>query len=199
MDMTGQYRIAAPRERVWIALNDPKVLKACIPGCESISKTSDTEMDAVATVALGPVKAKFRGKVTLSELKKPESYTLSGEGQGGAAGFAKGEAKVKLTPEGDGTILDYAVKASIGGKLAQLGQRLIDGAAKKMADEFFAKFAIEASGGKPAGKITLPDLSPGAIRPAKSKPGIPVLDPPLWIPIAIGALSLIVIFATLVR
>jgi uncharacterized protein len=199
MDMTGQYRIAAPRENVWAALNDPKVLKACIPGCEEIVKHSDTEMDATAVVALGPVKAKFKGKVTLSELNKPESYTLTGEGQGGAAGFAKGEAKVKLTPDGDDTILDYAVKASIGGKIAQLGQRLIDGAAKKMADDFFAKFAMEASGGKAATKIKLPDLSPQAIPAQKARPGVPVLDPPLWIPIAIAVVSLIVLFATLVR
>ena len=199
MDMTGQYRIAAPREKVWAALNDPKVLKACIPGCEEIVKLSDTEMDATAIVALGPVKAKFKGKVTLSDLNKPESYTLSGEGQGGAAGFAKGEAKVKLTDQGGETLLDYAVKANIGGKLAQLGQRLIDGAAKKMADDFFAKFAVEASGGKPASKLTLPDLSPQAIPPRKGKPGIPVLDPPIWIPIAIAVISVFVLFATLVR
>lgn len=199
MDMTGQYRIAANRDRVWIALNDPKILKACIPGCEEIVKKSDTEMDAVAIVALGPVKAKFKGKVTLSDLNKPESYTLSGEGQGGAAGFAKGEAKVKLTPDGDDTILDYTVKANIGGKLAQLGQRLIDGAAKKMADDFFAKFAVEASGGKPATKIKLPDLSPSALSTKASPPGVPVLDPPIWIPIAIAVASLVVIFATLVR
>jgi hypothetical protein len=199
MDMTGQYRIAAPREKVWAALNDPKVLKACIPGCEEIAKISDTEMDATAIVALGPVKAKFKGKVTLSDLNPPESYTLSGEGQGGAAGFAKGEAKVKLTADGADTILDYAVKANIGGKLAQLGQRLIDGAAKKMADDFFAKFSVEASGGKPAAKIKLPDLSPQAIPGQTARPGIPVFDPPIWVPFAIAVLSLIVLFATLVR
>lgn len=199
MDMTGQYRIEAPREKVWAALNDPTVLKACIPGCEEIVKLSDTEMNATATVALGPVKAKFKGKVTLSDLNKPESYTLSGEGQGGAAGFAKGEAKVKLTPDGDATIMEYAVKANIGGKLAQLGQRLIDGAAKKMADDFFAKFAVEASGGKAATKIKLPDLSPQAIPGQKPKPGVPVLDPPIWIPIAIAVIAIVVLFSTLVR
>jgi uncharacterized protein len=199
MDMTGQYKIAAAREKVWAALNDPKVLKACIPGCEELSKLSDTEMEATALVALGPVKAKFKGKVRLSDLNKPESYTLSGEGQGGAAGFAKGEAKVKLTAEGDETLLDYAVKANIGGRLAQMGQRLIDGAAKKMADDFFAKFAVEASGGKPAAKIKLPDLSPSAIPAQRAKPGIPVLDPPIWIPIAIAIISIVVLFATLVR
>lgn len=199
MDMSGQYKITAPREKVWKALNDPKVLKICIPGCEEIVKRSDTEMDAVATVALGPVKAKFRGRVTLSDLNEPESYTLSGEGQGGAAGFAKGEAKVKLTQDGDGTILDYVVKANIGGKLAQLGQRLIDGAAKKMADDFFARFAVEASGGQAAVKITLPDLSPKAIPVRPNAPGVPVLAPPLWIPLAISILSLVALAATLVR
>jgi hypothetical protein len=199
MDMSGQYRIAAPREKVWAALNDPKILQACIPGCETLTKLSDTEMEATAVVALGPVKAKFKGKVVLSELNKPESYTLSGEGQGGAAGFAKGEAKVRLTAEGEDTLLDYDVKANIGGRLAQMGQRLIDGAAKKMADDFFAKFAVEASGGKPAAKIKLPDLTPGALPPRQAKPGVPVLDPPIWIPIAIAVVSIIVLFATLVR
>jgi uncharacterized protein len=199
MDMTGQYRISAPREKVWEALNDPAVLKACIPGCEELTKHSPTEMEATALVALGPVKAKFKGKVTLSDLNKPESYTLSGEGQGGAAGFAKGEAKVKLTPDGDETVLDYIVKANIGGRLAQLGQRLIDGAAKKMADDFFAKFAEAASGGKPAKKIKLPDLSPSAI-PARKSPTTPLaVDPPVWIPIAIAVVSFFVLVATLVR
>lgn len=199
MDMSGQYKIAAPREKVWKALNDPQVLKVCIPGCEEIVKRSDTEMDAVATVSLGPVKAKFRGKVTLSALNPPESYTLTGEGQGGAAGFAKGEAKVKLTPDGEATVLDYVVKANIGGKLAQLGQRLIDGAAKKMADDFFARFAIEASGGQPASQAAPSDQRAAAPPARAGKADAPVFDPPIWIPLAISVLSLLVLAATLVR
>jgi hypothetical protein len=199
MDMTGEYRIAAPREKVWTALNDPKVLQKCIPGCEEITKLSDTEMDATATVALGPVKAKFKGRVTLSELNPPESYTLSGEGQGGAAGFAKGQAKVRLQPDGDGTVLSYEVQANIGGRLAQMGQRLIDGAAKKMADDFFAKFAAEAAGGTPGIKIKLPDLSPSAIPAQGPRRGVPVLDPPVWIPIAITIVALLTIVFTSVR
>jgi carbon monoxide dehydrogenase subunit G len=132
MDMTGEYKIAAPRERVWAALNDPDILRQAIPGCEELNKLSDTELEGAARAKIGPVSARFKGKVTLSELNPPESYVLTGEGSGGAAGFAKGEAKVVLTADGDATTLRYTVKATIGGKPAQLGQRLIDGAAKKI-------------------------------------------------------------------
>ena len=119
----------------------PKFLKACIPGCEQFDKLSDTEFQAVSTTKIGPVKAKFKGKVTLSDLDPPNGYKISGQGDGGVAGFAKGGATVKLEPKECGTLLSYTVEAHIGGKLAQLGQRLINGAAKKMADEFFKKFA----------------------------------------------------------
>jgi hypothetical protein len=199
MDMTGEYRIAAPREKVWTALNDPEVLRKCIPGCEHIAKLSDTEMDATAVVALGPVKAKFKGRVTLSELNPPESYVLTGEGQGGPAGFAKGQAKVRLRPDGADTILAYEVQANIGGKLAQLGQRLIDGAARKMADDFFAKFSAEAAGGVAGTKLKLPDLSTQAIPPNSARRAVPVFDPPLWLPIAITILALLTIVLTSVR
>ena len=141
MDMTGEYRIAAPRQKVWEALNDPEVLKQCIPGCEEIDKQSDTEMTAKVTAKVGPVKARFGGKVTLSDLDPPNGYKISGEGSGGAAGFAKGGAAVRLADEGAGTLLTYNVEAQIGGKLAQLGQRLVNGAAKKLADDFFRNFA----------------------------------------------------------
>jgi carbon monoxide dehydrogenase subunit G len=141
MEMTGEHRIAAPRSVVWDGLNDPEVLRQSIPGCDTLEKTSPTEMTATVTAKVGPVKASFGGQVTLSNLNPPESYTISGEGKGGAAGFAKGGADVKLVEDGDGTLLQYAVKANIGGKLAQLGARLIDGTAKKMADDFFARFA----------------------------------------------------------
>jgi uncharacterized protein len=141
MTMNGEYQLAVPRETVWAKLNDTEILKACIPGCEQFDKLSDTEFQAVSTTKIGPVKAKFKGKVTLSDLDPPNGYKISGQGDGGVAGFAKGGATVKLEPKEGGTLLSYTVEAQIGGKLAQLGQRLINGAAKKMADEFFKKFA----------------------------------------------------------
>lgn len=140
MDMTGEYRIPVSRERVWAALNDPAMLKAALPGCESLEKVSDTEFAAVVVAKVGPVKAKFNGNVALSNLNPPHSYTIAGEGKGGAAGFAKGGADVNLTEEDGATVLRYTARADVGGKLAQLGSRLIDGTAKKMADEFFANF-----------------------------------------------------------
>ncbi|WP_306143696.1 carbon monoxide dehydrogenase subunit G [Roseibium sp. MMSF_3412] len=148
MDMNGTHRIPAKREAVWQALNDPEVLKACIPGCESLEKTSDTEMNASVTAKIGPVKAKFKGAVTLENINAPESYTIVGEGKGGVAGFAKGSADVKLSEEGEETVLTYEAKAQVGGKLAQLGSRLVDSSAKKMAEDFFSKFT-EMVGGTP--------------------------------------------------
>lgn len=142
MTMTGEVQLAAPRDVVWAKLNDPEVLKACIPGCEELNKTSDTEFHAVATQKIGPVKARFRGKVQLTDLNPPNGYKIVGEGEGGVAGFAKGGATVSLSEKDGGTLLSYNVEAHIGGKLAQLGQRLINGAAKKVADEFFQKFAM---------------------------------------------------------
>ena len=144
MTMSGEYQIAAPREVVWAKLNDAEVLKACIPGCESLDKLSDTEFQAVAVTKIGPVKAKFKGKVHLTDLDPPNGYKISGEGDGGIAGFAKGGAVVGLVPKDGGTLLTYNVEAQIGGKLAQIGQRLVNGAAKKMADDFFEKFAAAA-------------------------------------------------------
>ena len=146
MTMNGEVQLAAPPQTVWEKLNDVETLKACIPGCESLEKTSDNEMQAVATVKIGPVKAKFKGKVTLSDLDPPNGYKISGQGDGGVAGFAKGGATVKLTPKDGGTLLDYAVDAQIGGKLAQLGQRLIDSTARKLAGEFFASFGNVVGG-----------------------------------------------------
>jgi uncharacterized protein len=141
MTMSGEYELAVPPQTVWEKLNDPAILKACIPGCEQLDKTSDTEFQAVATVKIGPVKAKFKGRVTLSDLDPPHGYKISGQGDGGVAGFAKGGATVRLTPKNGGTLLAYNVDAQIGGKLAQLGQRLVNGAAKKVADDFFENFA----------------------------------------------------------
>ncbi len=141
MEMTGERHIPAPRRKVWEALNDPAVLKASIPGCESLEKLSDTELKAQAAVRIGPISTRFTGKVLLSELDPPNGYTIGGEGQGGVAGFAKGGATVHLEDEGDGTRLHYEVKAQVGGKIAQLGARLIDATAKQMADAFFDRFA----------------------------------------------------------
>ncbi len=141
MTMNGEVQLAASREAVWAKLNDPEVLKSCIPGCEQLDKTSDTEFQAIATIKIGPVKARWKGKVRLSDLDPPNGYRISGEGEGGVAGFAKGGATVSLSDKDGGTLLTYNVEAQIGGKLAQLGQRLINSAAKKTADDFFANFA----------------------------------------------------------
>jgi uncharacterized protein len=147
MDLTGEYIIAAPRQKVWEALNDADVLRKCIPGCESLEKQSDTEMSATVVTKIGPVKAKFSGEVRLENINAPVSYTIAGEGKGGIAGFAKGGADVTLEDVPEGTKLSFAVKAQIGGKLAQLGSRLIDSTVKKLADQFFDKFSksVEAA------------------------------------------------------
>jgi carbon monoxide dehydrogenase subunit G len=141
MEMTESREIGAPRAVVWAGLNDPEILRQCIPGCESLEKLSDTEMQAKVTLKIGPVKATFKGAVTLKDLDPPNAYTISGEGTGGAAGHAKGSAFVQLEENEAGTTLNYAVKVQIGGKLAQLGGRLIDATAKKLAGEFFTKFS----------------------------------------------------------
>ena len=167
MDMTGEYRIPAPREKVWAALNDPAVLKASLPGCESLEKASDHEFAATVIAKVGPVKAKFNGHVTLLNLNPPEGYTISGEGKGGAAGFAKGGADVKLTEvSANETILTYTAKADVGGKLAQLGSRLIDATAKKMADEFFNNFVKQV-----APPAAAPALEPEAQPEPETEPG----------------------------
>ena len=141
MEMTGHYQIPASREKVWAALNDPVVLKACIPGCEDLEKLSDTEMTATVKAKVGPVSATFKGNVTLSNLDPPNGCTITGEGKGGPAGFAKGGADVTLAEDDGATLLTYTAKAQVGGKLAQVGARLIDATAKQMADQFFAAFA----------------------------------------------------------
>jgi len=151
MEMTGERRIAAPRERVWEALNDPAVLQAAIPGCESVERIGDDQFQARVAVKLGPMSARFGGKVLLSNINPPASYTISGEGQGGAMGFAKGGADVALEEEGpDQTLLRYNVKAQVGGKMAQLGARLIDSTAKSMAEQFFDRFAAQLAPPVPA-------------------------------------------------
>jgi len=139
--MKGEVMLPADRAAVWAALNDPEVLKRCIPGAQELEKLSDTEFQASVRAAVGPVKATFKGRVVLSEIDAPNGYTISGEGQGGVAGFAKGGAKVRLAEAEGGTLMTYEVEANVGGKLAQLGGRLINGVAKKYADEFFDTFA----------------------------------------------------------
>ncbi|MFT6558159.1 CoxG family protein [Sneathiella sp.] len=141
MEMSEEYLLPAPREQVWQALNDAEILKSCIPGCQELEKLSDTEFTAVVTAKIGPVKAKFKGAVELCDLRPPESYRITGQGSGGIAGFAKGDATVTLTDTENGkTLLKYQVNAAIGGKLAQLGQRLVASTSKKMAAQFFNSF-----------------------------------------------------------
>ena len=151
MQMQGERTIDAGRAEVWHALNSPEVLKACIPGCDELEKTSPTSFEATVTQKVGPVKARFKGVVELSDIVEAESYTITGAGKGGAAGFAKGGARVRLEDAGDGTRLVYEAEAKVGGKLAQLGSRLIDGFAKKMADDFFTRFqeAVEGPAEEP--------------------------------------------------
>ncbi len=146
MEMNGSHIIPASREAVWEALNDADVLRACIPGCEELEMSSPTEMSATVVTKIGPVKAKFKGDVTLENLNPPNSYTISGEGKGGIAGFAKGGADVTLTEVPEGTQLDYNVDAKVGGKIAQLGSRLIDSTARKLADQFFTNFSEKVGG-----------------------------------------------------
>lgn len=165
MELTGQERIAAPRAHVWQALNDPEILKACIPGCESIELLSPTEMKARVALKLGPIKASFSGQVTLSDIDPPNGYTISGEGNGGSVGGARGSAQVKLTEESGATLLNYNVSSQVSGKIAQLGARLVDATAQKLAGDFFGKFRelvgtpaaiAEAPQSPPAAAITTP-------------------------------------------
>ena len=186
MDMTGEFRIPAPRRKVWEALNDPEILKQSIPGCEEIEKISPTELAAKVTAKVGPVKARFGGKVILSDLDPPNGYKITGEGSGGAAGFAKGGATVRLADDGDGTRLTYVVEAHVGGKLAQIGSRLIDATARKMAEDFFTRFS-SIVGGVPAAAAAEPEvaLETAAQRPSPPPAAAPPaglrLPPALWV------------------
>ncbi len=197
MDMKGEYRITASREKVWDALNDPEILKQCIAGCEELDKTSDTEFTARVHTRIGPVSAKFTGKVELSEIDPPNGYRISGEGQGGVAGFAKGGAAVKLTEDGDATVLTYEANATVGGKLAQIGSRLIDATARKMADDFFGKFA--AAVGEPAEAADAADAdTPAAVTaPASDAPAASLggLSPAVWVGglVALAVVVLIIV------
>jgi carbon monoxide dehydrogenase subunit G len=160
MDMSGERRIPAPREKVWAALNDPEILRSSIPGCETMEKLSDTELKATAAVRIGPISARFTGKVQLLDLDPPNGYRIAGEGQGGVAGFAKGGATVRLIEDGSDTIMAYDVKAQVGGKIAQLGARLIDATAKQMADAFFDRFAATVGAPEPVPMSVAGDEAP---------------------------------------
>ncbi len=178
MDMTGERRIPAPRQVVWNALNDPDVLRVTLPGCESLEKQSDTAMKATATVKIGPISARFTGNVQLSEMDPPNGYTISGEGQGGVAGFAKGGAKVKLVDDGGATTLSYEVHAQVGGKLAQLGARLVDASAKQLADQFFDRFSARvAPAAAPASPAVTARVVPAAPAPVVATPVPPAPYP----------------------
>ncbi len=205
MKITGEHRIPADRNTVWQALNDPEILRVCLPGCDTIEKTSDTHMNAKITTRIGPVKASFSGSVTLSDLDPPNGYTITGEGQGGAAGFASGGAKVRLTDDGPGvTLLSYEAEARVGGKLAQIGSRLIDSTVKKLSEEFFTAFAEKVGGpapipaepeaAAPAATAPTPTVAPSkAATPGTSAPrqGIPTA---IWVGglIAIGIILILV-------
>lgn len=212
MEMTGEYTIPAPREKVWDALNDPEVLAACIPGCQELNKDSDTELSATVKSKVGPVSATFKGKVTLSEIDPPNGYKISGEGTGGVAGFAKGGAEVKLADADGGTTLTYVATAQVGGKLAQIGSRLIDSTAKKMANEFFGKFAEEVGGDAPAAEAAA-DPAPAAAAaeetPAPSTPEEPAaaventaaesgggISPAVWVGGLIVAVIVVLVLVT---
>lgn len=197
MELTGQQVIAAPIDRTWVALNDPGTLKECIAGCESIDKTGDDEYAVVMAVRIGPVNAKFKGRLKLQNLQPPSSYTIAFEGQGGVAGFGKGSADVRLTPQGGNTTLDYTARATVGGKIAQIGSRLVDAAAKKMADDFFAAFNAKvgaaavpaASDGQVAGAgaAAEPAAAPAPVAPAATpRPSGPG-GIPRWAWIAVAA------------
>ena len=151
MEMTGEQLIPASQLDTWNALNDPEILKACVPGCETIEKTGENEYQVLMVARVGPVSAKFKGKLALSDLDPPNAYSIAFEGQGGAAGFGKGGAQVRLATESDGTRLSYSVKASVGGKLAQIGSRLVDAAARKIANDFFQAFNDKVAGAHGAG------------------------------------------------
>ncbi|MBS0272947.1 MAG: carbon monoxide dehydrogenase subunit G [Proteobacteria bacterium] len=205
MDFSGRYLIPASPKIVWAALTDAEILKSCIPGCERVTKTDDTHFEATASLKIGPVKATFKGNVALENLDPPHRATLKGEGQGGVAGFAKGEAEIALTPEDDETVLTYTAKANVGGKLAQIGQRLIDGAAKQIADDFFARFAGAISAASavgsagPAGEVVLDSSMPSV------EPPLPIKDavlpekregvaPEIWV---VGLVAVIIILLVL--
>ena len=195
MEMQGSRQLAVTQQQAWAALNNPAVLKACIPGCDKVESTGENQYAIGMALKIGPVSAKFSGKITLTDIVPPESYKLSFEGQGGPAGFGKGSAAVRLTPNTDGCDLSYTVNASVGGKIAQLGQRLIDGAAKSMAEDFFKRFDNEMQRQHPdayAAKMVMGDVE-GNPEAAAEKPAVPVW---VWV---IGAVVVAIAAFVLMR
>lgn len=196
MEFSGRYQIPAPPEAVWAALNDPEVLKLCIPGCDSLEKLDGTRFTATVRLKIGPMSATFKGNVQLTELDPPRRCILKGEGQGGSAGFAKGEAEVLLEPQADGTALAYKAKATIGGRLAQMGQRLIDGAARRIANDFFARFVAELSA--PAAPLAAETALAGPPEILQESVAAPVaregLAPEIWV---VGLVGIVVILLIL--
>ena len=178
MEMSGVQLIPASQRVVWDALNDPEMLKASVPGCESIERTGDNEYQVQMVARVGPVSAKFKGKLTLSDVKPPDSYSIAFEGQGGPAGFAKGGAHVRLTPEAEKTKLSYDVKASVGGKLAQIGSRLVDAAAKKVADDFFRNFNQKVGAAQGGGEDTTVVAKPPLEEKEHDEHGKPIARDP---------------------
>lgn len=212
MELTGERTIQAPRETVFAALNDPDILRQSIPGCESLEKTSDQSFDAVVTLKVGPVKAKFKGSVTLDDLNPPESYSLVGEGKGGAAGFASGKADVRLQEDGAGTLLTYKVQANLGGKIAQLGSRLVQGTANKLSGEFFSRFGELVDQKADSATETAADTGESATEPAPASSTAATAGPsapttaakspatagggsPTWLWWAVGGVVLMVVIA----
>lgn len=220
MELKGEQTLLLPREQVWAALNDPEILRQCVPGCEAFEPIAENEYKVVMTAAVGPVKARFNGALTLSDIQPPASYRLAFTGSGGAAGFGKGSAQVDLTSVEGGTTLRYAVNAQVGGKLAQVGARLIDGVAKKMADEFFNRFSkvlapaaagvdapstgaatpsatsASAQSAVPTAAVSAASPSSGVARPALSAPSThtSALPAARWVWSAIGVLALVVVY-----
>lgn len=188
MDMQASRLLNVTQQQAWDALNDPEVLKACIPGCDKVEASGENQYAIGMALKIGPVSARFSGKITLQDIQPPQSYTLRFEGQGGPAGFGKGDAQVTLTPSEQGTLLAYTVHASVGGKVAQLGQRLIDGAAKSMAEDFFKRFDDEMQRRHPA--AVAPAVAPAPAPAAAAGPlGLPVAA---WVAIGLAALALAV-------
>jgi carbon monoxide dehydrogenase subunit G len=192
MEMTGEQRIAASRQRVWEALNDPEVLRACIPGCQSLEREGENGFIAVAEVKIGPIGARFKGNVTLNDLDPPNGYTIEGSGNGGVAGNAKGAAKVRLSDDGDGTLVSYEVDAQVGGRMAQLGGPIIDATAKQLAGKFFSRFGEVVTGGlAPAAPATAAApasaaATPAAVSAAPASVPVPSVGTPwAWI-VALG-------------
>jgi uncharacterized protein len=188
MNINGEYRISAPQQRVWDALNDPEMLRNSLPGCKALEQTGANEFTATVAAKIGPVSATFKGKVELSDLDPPNGYTLSGRGQGGPAGFAKGSAQVRLLPDGDETILRYNAEVDIGGKLASVGSRLINGVATNLAEQFFGSFGRAVAGGSSTaegGAISQAAIAGVALQKAKAG-HIPLIDRCAWLVVGFG-------------